>query len=557
MRSTRQIPFLLACLALLAAAPASAKPARALPPAKVAVGHPVVGTAADGLASILVPVRYPIELKGRVAELRVALIGARGGTIRSWVLHERLNGGEERLPDRRRRFGFVHRVGLDGDLSRQLRQGASVRVVASGRLDVEGDGTAELRSRDVAAGRPLAGPRRKPVCSSVPHLRVKPGARISVPLPVCDAERRWTARGRSRGQARVRAGRLVYRAPQGFRGTDEVELVSRSVRQLARITVGTGGNPRVRAIGDSVTAGYGYYGTGGWMGPVEFFFDCKPAAANFNDACSSNSRSKKSKEGAVEYLLPDYGLAGNVSWVAQWANEHNVTDFENLAISGSEPKNWAPGGTFYKTTREMEREDPDYVLFTLGANPMLSQMLLEPSEWWCALVKGLEGYEKCVAEKFEAVELRRWLKALYADLLTNTSATIYVMQYHLSIPVSAVFERTVEIARANQMLNEEIAAIVGEARTQRLKLVTPEYFNVGIDVGKVHPSGTECPPADGPSVQSWISQKDLKLFHPEEFCGGPETEGEPDWVISSDSGIHPSVTGYTHMASQVPPPTGG
>jgi lysophospholipase L1-like esterase len=551
------IPFLLACLALLAAAPAGAKPAKRLPPAKVAVGHPVLGTSANGLDSILVPVHYPIELKGRLAELRVALIGARGKTIRSWVLHERLNGGKERLPDRRRRFTFVHRIGLDGDLGRELGRGAAVRVLASGRLDVEGDGKAELRSRDLATAHPLAGPRPKPVCSTIPHLRVKPGARISVPLPACDTERAWTARKGSRGGANVRAGRLIYKAPQGFRGSDEVELASRSVRQSARITVGTAGNPRVRAIGDSVTAGFGYYGTGGWMGPIEFIRNCRPAAANFNDACSSNSRSKKSKEGAVEYLLPDYGLAGNVSWVAQWANEHDVTDFQNLAVSGSEPRNWGPGGTFYPTLQKMEGERPDYVLLTLGANPMLSKMLLEPSEWWCALVKGLEGFEGCIEEEFEAVDLQRWLKAVYGDLLKNTSATIYVMQYHLSIPVSAVFERTIEIARANQMLNEEIAATVGVAKGDRLKLVTPPHFNVGIELGKVYPSGTKCPPADGPSVQSWITQKDLKLFHFETFCGGPEKEGEPDWVISSDSGIHPSITGYTHMASEVPSPTGG
>lgn len=556
------IPFLLACvaglLALAAAAPAGAQPGKGLPPAKVSIGHPVLGAAASGGGAILVPVRYPIALKGRLAELRVALIGARGRTVHSWVLHERLNGGEERAPDRRRRFTFVHRVGLTPDLSRLVREGARVRVLASGRLDVEGDGKAELRSRDRTTVRPPSGPRPRPVCSTVPHLRVKPGGQLSVPVPACDRKRDWSVVGKgSSGNARVRAGRLIYSAPPGFLGSDEVELASRGVRQVAQVTVGTGANSRVRAIGDSVTAGFGYYGTGGTMGATEFIFDCRPAPANFNDACSSNSRSKKSKEGPVEYLLPDYGLSRNVSWVAQWANEHNVGDFQNLAVSGSEPKNWARGGTFYGTLETMERENPDYVLLTLGANPMLSQMLLEPSEWWCALVKGMSGFEKCIKEEFEKVELRTWLARVYADLLKNTTATIYVMQYHLSIPVSAVFERTVEITRANQMLNEEIAAVVGSARTSRLKLVTPPHFNVGIELKGVYPSGPQCPPADGPSVQSWITQKELKFWHFETFCGGPETEGEPDWVISTDSGIHPSITGYTHMASEVPPPTGG
>jgi len=556
-RRRLHIPTLFACAALLAlaaATPADAGPAKARPPAKVAVGQPVLGAAASGGGAILVPVRYPIALKDRVAELRVALIGARGETLHSWVLHERLNAGGERAPDQRRRFAFVHRVGLSPDLNRLVRHGARVRVLASGRLDVEGDGRAELRSRDVATGRPIAGPRAKKICSTVPHLRLKPGGRLSVPLPACGTKRGWSVRSGSRGAARVRGGRLLYSAPAKFRGSDEVELASSGMRQVVRITVGTGANSRVRAIGDSVTAGFGYYGTGGWMGPVEFFKHCRPAPANFNDACSSNSSSKKSVEGPVEYLLPDYGLSRNVSWVAQWANEHGIGDFQNLAVSGSEPKNWMPGGTYYPTLQKMEGEKPDYILLTLGANPMLSKLLLEPSEWWCAIAKGLEGFEKCIAKSFEEVELRPRLKAVYSDLLRNTPATIYVMQYHLSIPASAVFERTVEIARANQMLNEEIAAIVGEAKTDRLQLVTPPHFNVGIGLEGVYPPGTACPPADGPSVQAEITQGELAFWHPETFCPGPEAEGEPNWVIGSDTGIHPSITGYTHMASAVPAP---
>ncbi|HVD41499.1 MAG TPA: SGNH/GDSL hydrolase family protein [Solirubrobacterales bacterium] len=560
MRSTRLslsiFPPLVLGLLVLAAC-ASARPVKdPKPQPKVAVGNPVVGTSANGLDSILVPVHYPIQLKGRLAELRVALIGARGKTIRSWVLHERLNGGQKRLPDRRRRFTFVHRVGLDTELSRQLRQGASVRVLASGRLDIEGDGKAELSSRDLATGRPLRGPRPKPVCSSIPHLRVKPGARISVPLPVCDTQRPWAARKGSRGHARVRAGRLIYEAPQGFRGSDEVELVSRSVRQYAQVTIGTASSPRVRALGDSVTAGFGYYWNGEPMSGAAFAFYCRPAPKNMNDACSSNSMATTAQEETSVDYSPDYGLATGASWAAQWATDNGVLDYKNFAISGAEPRNWAPSGSFYKTTKTIEEENPDYVLLTLGANPMLSNMMLEPANWWCAVEKGLSGFEKCIEEEFTKVELRRWLKSLYVDLLKKTSATIYVMQYHLSIPVLAVFDRTVEIARANQMLNEEIAAAVAEFKGNRLKLVTPPHFNVGIDISPVAPTGSKCPPADGPSVQAWLTQDELKLLHPETFCKGPEAEGESEWVIAADSGIHPSITGYVHMASAVPPIVG-
>jgi hypothetical protein len=40
--------------------------------------------------------------------------------------------------------------------------------------------------------------------------------------------------------------------------------------------------------------------------------------------------------------------------------------------------------------------------------------------------------------------------------------------------------------------------------------------------------------------------------HPLSFCSGP-AKGPP-WVISGDTGIHPSAAGYAHMAARVPAP---
>lgn len=51
------------------------------------------------------------------------------------------------------------------------------------------------------------------------------------------------------------------------------------------------------------------------------------------------------------------------------------------------------------------------------------------------------------------------------------------------------------------------------------------------------------------------TQKELLILHPLSFCRGPEGGGEP-WVISGDTGIHPSAAGYAQMAAQVPPPAG-
>lgn len=484
--------------------------------------------------------------------LALALLGARGKTMRSWVLHERLNGGKERLPDRRRRFTFVHRVGLNASLSRRLRQGATVRVVGSGKLDVDEDGKPEMNSRDASTSKPLAGPRPEPVCSSVPHLRVKRGGRISVPLPVCDRPVNWTAaRWASHGNVLVRGERFVYNARKGFWGTDRIQLETKGMTRFARVTVGASSGIKVRAIGDSVTAGFGYYGEGGSMNFAEFLAYCIPAKKMMNDACSSNSVSSRSKEGSVEYT-EDWGLAENISWAAQWANSLNVTDYENLAISGSEPGDWAPHGQFYGTTKVMEGEEPDYVLLTLGANPLLSKLLTSPKNIWCADTKELPEFEQCIKKEFARVELRANLTKIYKELLERTGATILVMQYHVSIPALAL-ESSIKIALAGKMLNAEIQSVVEEARNSRLRLVTPPHFSVGIDMRPVYPPAGGCAfDADGPSAQSWWTQKELKLYYESEFCS--PSGSDPYWVISGDSGIHPSAAGYAQMASRVPGP---
>ena len=190
-------------------------------------------------------------------------------------------------------------------------------------------------------------------------------------------------------------------------------------------------------MGDSVTAGFGYYSDGSLM-PFLSLYECKPVGEVLDDACSSNSTATKSGLAEVPYAS-DYGLANNVSWAAQWANEYGVTNYKNYAVSGSEPTNWAPGGNLYATTQKIEAEDPDYILMTIGANPILANTLFGLGPMRCALGVGhLRRLRECVEEAFEGVHLRAELKRLYTDLVQKTHATIYLMQYHLSIPSSAL-----------------------------------------------------------------------------------------------------------------------
>lgn len=553
---------LLAMLAL--AVPAGARPVLPKDPARVEVGEVGIGVAPSGLRALLVRVHYPIQLAGRVVETRVQLLDGDGSAIRSWTLHERLSGGRVRRPDRRHRFPFVHKVGLDRGLSMRLR----VHVVASGRLDVEGDGKLELRSRDQALQALPATPRAHGLCSSIPHLRVRPGRWISVPLPVCDSAVDWRVlQGRTHGRVRVRNGRFVYRAPRRFRGREAAQLdgepldagahSSGALFQYVQVSVGAPGDDTVvRALGDSVTAGFGFYSDGSSM-TIGRLLECRPGEKDFDDACSSNSLNRTDKAAGVEYA-PDYGLANNVSWAAQWANDFNVTNYKNFAISGSEPADWAPGGEFHKTTAQIESEDPDYVLLTMGANPLLSEMLFGVDNMGCAVYADVfGGYRECVERAFDEIHLQANLKSLYTDLVENTDATIYLMQYHLSVPSTALAYSATQIAEMGKLLNREIAALAAEVNPRRLQVVTPPHFNVGIDISPVYPSRYTCSrlgyKVDGPSVQSTPTQYELAILHPLSFCEGP-LDSEPPWVISGDTGIHPSAAGYAQMASQVPPP---
>ncbi|HEY8501931.1 MAG TPA: hypothetical protein VIL21_04550, partial [Solirubrobacterales bacterium] len=535
---------LLAMLAL--AVPAGAEP-------RVEVGAVGVGVAPHGLRALLVPVHYPIQLTGRVVEARVQLLDGDGSAIRSWTLHERLANGRIRHPDRRRRFTFVHKVGLDRGLSARVREGLRVHVVASGRLDVEGDGKLELHSRDETFRALPAKPLASGLCSNVPHLRVRPGRRISVPLPVCDSAVRWLISPEgTQGLVRTRHGRLIYQAPKRFRGRTEIPMYGQP-RQVARdsnagieyaqITVGSPGDDTVvRALGDSVTAGFGFYSDGSSM-TIGHLLECRPSEKEFDDACSSNSLNRTSKGTKVEYA-PDYGLANNVSWAAQWASEFGITNYKNLAISGSEPADWAPEGEFHKTTAQIESEDPDYVLLTMGANPLLSEMLFGVDNMGCAVYADVfGGYRECIERAFAEVHLQEHLRSLYADLVKNTDATIYLMQYHLSVPSTALAYGATQIAEMGKLLNREIAAVAAEVSPQRLQVVTPPHFSVGIDISPVYPSRYTCSRlgyrVDGPSVQSDPTQDELELLHPLSFCEGPP-DGESPWVISGDTGIHPS-----------------
>jgi lysophospholipase L1-like esterase len=548
------------------------------PPAKVQVRQVRVGHTPGGRLALLVGVRYPIEAANRALRVgvHVRLPGHRVPMATGTAA--RLNAGAPRLADRRREFTFVHEIDLRPRIAKAIEstwaegRAPIVTVEAQSGIDIDADGRPDIRQKGVPRrvvhlrpglprrGHPTKAP--KQLCATVPVVSTPAGAGLRVDLPACATAVDWKiATPPAEGSARLDLEHLDLTAP-GKPGTETVKLNRATVvvkvgprASAALAGIGPSG-PVVRAMGDSVTAGFGYYSNATLM-PFTSLLECKPEGQVLDDACSSNSTATADGAATVPYA-PDYGLANNVSWAAQWANEYGVTNYKNFAVSGSEPVNWAPGGSLYATTKQIESEDPDYILMTVGANPILADTLFGVGPAACALESDVLGrYSECVAEAFAAVHLERELKAVYTDLVKNTNATIYLMQYHLSVPASAILYSSTQIAEMAKMMNATIAKVAAEVSPGRLKVVAPTHFNVGVDLEPVYPSSYTCSyfeyGVDGPSVQSTPSQDELEISHPLSFCEGPKGGGKP-WVISGDTGIHPSATGYAQMASQVPAP---
>jgi lysophospholipase L1-like esterase len=567
----------IACL-LVAAPAAAAKPApRSEPPPRVEIARVGLSAPVAGRAQLLVAVRYPIQLAGQPLELSASLNWPGRERLYVWNLGDRANAGPLGMPERRRAFTFVHSTLLTREQTRLALHGAgqsgrrpSLLVNASGFLDIDGDSIADLDSRDreLHRLRPPAAARR--LCASIPQLRARPGGRIAVALPRCGSRVRWRiAEQPQGGKAQIERGALVYRSARRFRGTATLRLAARTRRgasasaqplsspvQVEVVTERAEG-AIVRAMGDSVTAGFGYYENGESM-PFEELLNCRPGEGEYDDACSSNSTVRTNKKGTKLEYAADYGLANNVSWAAQWTNSHALKNYANFAVSGSEPKDWAPGGQLYATTKRIESESPDYILITIGANPLLSEVLFGTDNMGCAIWSQIVGgFSECIERAFAGVELRANLAKLYRELVTQTDALIYLMQYPLTVPSSAIAYSSTQIAQMGALLNREISSVAAEVNGARLLPVVPPHFNVGIDVSPVYPSKFTCSyweyPVDGPSVQSEPTQDELEVSHPLSFCEGP-SGGGPAWVISGDTGIHPSATGYSQMATQVPAP---
>src|SRR3954447_10661825 len=223
---------------------------------------------------------------------------------------------------------------------------------------------------------------------------------------------------------------------------------------------------RIRAIGDSVTAGFGYIG--GTLMPTDDLLDCKPAAVVSN-RCSSNSDAGPSYTGPPAWS-DDFGLGNDISWAAQFANDlqggGHVTGtqmFQNRAVTGSAPSDWLPGGILHKYLAAIVAEDPELVPMTLGANPLLSELLLTTKGEECSLTFTVAELNACVQPFFDQVDLTGSLERGYNPLLQAPDTNVVAFQYSLSIPAINLFS-TWQLEAMIALFNENIFTAVSNTK---------------------------------------------------------------------------------------------
>lgn len=328
---------------------------------------------------------------------------------------------------------------------------------------------------------------------------------------------------------------------------------------------------RMRAIGDSVTAGFGYFGNGELM-PLDDLLDCKPPEV-VNNRCSSNSDAGPSYTGVPSWSQ-DFGLANNVSWAAQFANTWqgggHITApgmFQNRAVTGSAPSDWLEGGLLHSELESIIASDPDLIAMTMGANPLLSTILLTTAGEECSLETTVATLQQCVQAFFDQVNLTTRLQELFTEVLAAPDAEVMVFQYNLSIPSANLFD-VWQLEVLIDYFNQQIAtavnatkAAVPAAQSARLHLIEAQRDPTSPSPSKVPRFDIGLPPdppfqtwtapfdcgdgdmVDGHSHQSDPTQIELHGEHPLEFCTGTP------WVIEADSGIHPSRDGYAQFAA--------
>ncbi|MEZ5118383.1 MAG: hypothetical protein R2686_00580 [Candidatus Nanopelagicales bacterium] len=344
--------------------------------------------------------------------------------------------------------------------------------------------------------------------------------------------------------------------------------------------------PSVVFLGDSVTAGFGYFGqkenakniTGtvndpfpsSWTLGDNALSDCSPGDGTPIDQCSNNNFNGAPWSAGPWKAGPK---APNVAYSYQIAgsqNPANAAPVENWAVTGSTPAQWDTGGPFNYQLNNIKNT---HVVMTLGANPILSSMLqiklaLVPvtngacadstqwlgwTGWWAYPVSHVVD---CADQQWAQNQQTPHLENVYKTLLKNNNKVL-ALSYYRTCPWSfGNWQPEGNVAKGPAAGNPcpSQKQKVSECSNCPVKGSTTQYAQA---IAVQDAMNAKIAAAVG-EVQQWaktqpgISPADLQLAIPNQSAWEQHQAWSNDpWVFKNDTWIHPSKAGHAQLAKTV------
>ena len=340
-------------------------------------------------------------------------------------------------------------------------------------------------------------------------------------------------------------------------------------------------------IGDSVTAGFGYFGqkenakniTGtvndefpsSWYFGDNSLSDCSPSDTGTPiDQCSNNNFNGAPWSAGPWEAGPK---APNVAYSYQIAGSQDPSasaPVENWAVTGSTPQMWDAGGAFNYQLRSIK---DTHVVMTLGANPILASFLkirlsgVNVSNGACAdstMWLGWTGWwayppsyaTKCADQQWAQNKQTDHLVGVYKTLLQNDNKVL-AMGYYRACPWSfGVWQPNGNVAKGPASGNSCPSQVekVSECSSCKVDGKTSQWDQA---IAAQNAMNDKIAAAVG-TVQNWartqpgMQPSDLQFVMPDQSQWSKHQAWDSQsWVFKNDTWIHPSKAGHEQLAKTV------
>ncbi|MDO8187747.1 hypothetical protein Q5424_10065 [Conexibacter sp. JD483] len=384
--------------------------------------------------------------------------------------------------------------------------------------------------------------------------------------------------------------------------TVAIEFESDSVKGSQRVLVDIRGwlpGPNAIAIGDSVTAAFGYCGISdvctSLNTPVQNSWlslkDCNQEAEypKLPDNACSNNRGKGlpwTKEGAVGATNAGVSYPGQFdSWLrraSRAAGFQNPPTVRNWGVSGARPAHWDPTPIANDPTNknstpggfsgETKKIDDSLVVMTLGANKLLADFLsfdfAWPMSWFadttgdyakCTGARGwFWGYEeagkarlkRCFEEDWAVNKQAEHLTSVYRTLLSQGDRVL-VLGYHLACP--STFGTWQQMSFSDGPAGDNTSACISHKGDNGMSQFDQALYVSGLLNDAIRDAVD--------STRSWARAqwpgegRDSRIAFVDTAAlddwTAHQTWNSEKWVFPNDTGIHPSIAGHAVMAKNV------